>query len=249
MTDHDRNNNGVAPLRNVAALATLIERLHGRDPGLPGMGVFFGPAGWGKSYAAIYATNRFQAITVQVKSVTTRKDLCLMILSEMGITPRRVSLSALVDQISEQLAITDVPLIIDEVDHLMTRQKIELVRDIYEGSGGTVVLIGEEQLPQKLKQWERVHGRIRSWVPAEPGTLEDVRVLSKYYAAGITFDEDFYTRLLRGSGQSIRRICANLATAKEAALIKGVTKFGVDDWGSKSFFDGQAPAPRRGVSA
>ena len=37
---------------------------------------------------------------------------------------------------------------------------IEIVRDFHEGSGAPVVPTGEELLPQKLKQWKRIHGRM-----------------------------------------------------------------------------------------
>lgn len=41
---------------------------------------------------------------------------------------------------------------------------VEIARDIYEGSGSPVILIGEEHLPKKLEQWEHVHGRMLDWV-------------------------------------------------------------------------------------
>jgi DNA transposition AAA+ family ATPase len=142
--------NTVAPLRNVAALAQLIDRVKARAHGLPGMGTFYGPSGFGKTTAAIYATNRFQAVNVQVKSAWTRKKLCEAILHEMGVPPRP-TVGDMVDQIAQQLALLDVPLIVDEADFLVARKMIEILRDIHEGSGAPVVLIGEELLPQKLQ--------------------------------------------------------------------------------------------------
>ena len=41
----------IAPLRNVAALISLVERVQDRSMGLPGMAVFYGPSGWGKTTA------------------------------------------------------------------------------------------------------------------------------------------------------------------------------------------------------
>lgn len=247
MTQEQNNFNGVAPLANVAALAALIKRLQTRAYTLPGMGVFYGPAGFGKSFAATYSTIKYNAVTVQVKSAWTRKKLCEAICSEMGLQPAR-SIGDMVEQISEQLAMTDRPLIIDEVDHLMTRQKIELVRDIYEGSQAPIVLIGEELLPQKLKEWERVHGRILSWVGAEPASLSDVGHLAAIYAPSVNATEELKRLVLRNSKGSIRRVSVNLALVQERALVKGVDTFEASDLVNLSFYTGEAPAPRRGIA-
>lgn len=236
--------NSVAPLRNVTALVALIDRVQGRSPSLPGMAVFYGPSGFGKTTAAVYAGNKFQAYTVQVKSCWTKKTLCRAIATEMGLDPAR-TVADMVDQIAEHLALTDRPLLIDEADHLVAHKMIEIVRDIYEGSQSPVILIGEETLPQKLRQWERVHGRILSWVVAEPGDISDVHHLARIYARGVEIDGALCDQLLAGSRRSIRRICVNLDQVAEFARTHGLDRVGIDEWGKRGFFDGQAPAPRR----
>ena len=186
MTEIQENINTVAPLRNVVAMVVLIERVKNRAHNLPGLARFYGPSGWGKSSAAIYATIRFNAVTVQVKSVWTQKTLCAAILAEVGMPPEP-TVSRMLDQISPHLALTGLPLLIDAADFLVQRQMIEIVRDIDEGSGAPVILIGEELLPQKLRPWERVHGRILDWVAAQPGDLTDLGHLARIYAPGIGF--------------------------------------------------------------
>lgn len=248
MSVSEQNNNGVAPLRNVAALVALIDRVKNRAYTLPGMGTFYGPSGYGKSFAAIHATNKFQAVTVQVKSAWTKKKLCEAILAEMSVPPAK-TVSDMLDQISGRLAVTDQPLLIDEADFLIQRGMIEIVRDIYEGSGAPVILIGEELLPQKLQVWERVHGRILDWVGATPGDLSDVGHLARIYAPGVTIAPDLQQNLLKASQGSIRRICVNLDRLREHATIKGVRTIGLDDWGPRSFFTGEAPLARQFAGA
>ncbi|KAF0674421.1 Holliday junction ATP-dependent DNA helicase RuvB, partial [Profundibacterium mesophilum KAUST100406-0324] len=84
MSQNNALYNSVAPLplRNVAALATLIERARTRAHSLPGMATFYGPSGFGKTTAALFSTNKFRAVTVQVKSTWTAKHLCKSILTE-----------------------------------------------------------------------------------------------------------------------------------------------------------------------
>ncbi|MCB5198570.1 ATP-binding protein [Loktanella sp. TSTF-M6] len=240
----DATQNSVAPLRNVAALVALIDRIQNRSPNLPGMGTFYGPSGFGKTTAGIYATNKFHAVTVQVKSVWTKKKLCEAILAELAV-PAAKTIGDMLDQISAHLAMTDRPLIIDEADHLVQRRMIEIVRDIYEGSQAPVILIGEELLPQKLREWERVHGRILDWVAAEPGDMSDVNHLARIYAPGIELTQPLRKKLLEASMSSIRRICVNLDRVREFAQVEGLQTVDVNDWGRKQFFTGIAPEIRK----
>ena len=244
MTENPMLYNNVAPLQNVAALLALIKRVQDRAHGLPGMAVFYGPSGYGKTTAAVYAANRYQAYSVQVKSVWTAKKFCEAILTDLAIKPAR-TIADMVDQISEELAKTGRPLLIDETDNLVQRGMIEIVRDIYESSGAAIILIGEEELPQKLQQWERVHGRMLDWVGAQPGTLADVGHLAAIYCPGVTLDEPLKDFLLKVSQRSIRRICINLERVHEFARQKALTKVRREDWGKEGFFTGEAPSPRR----
>ena len=65
--------------------------------------------------------------------------MCEAILSEIGASPE-ATISRMVDQISQHLALSGAPLLIDEADYLVKRGMIEIVRDIYEGSGSPVIL-------------------------------------------------------------------------------------------------------------
>ncbi len=244
MADKKQVYNSVATLGNVAALVELIDRVQNRAATLPGMAVFFGPSGYGKTTAATYAANLYRAYYVQVKSVWTRKKLCTAILVDLGIHPAR-SVADMIDQIAEEIARSGRPLLIDEADHLVARNMIEIVRDIYESSGATIILIGEELLPQKLQMWERVHGRMLDWVGAQPGSLSDVEQLQQIYCRDIELKEDLKAHLLAASNRSIRRICINLDRVQEFARTHGKSSVSRADWGKTDFFSGLAPTPRR----
>lgn len=244
MTEEPTLYNTVAPLKNVGALVELIDRVQKRGHGLPGMATFYGPSGYGKTTAAVYAANRYRAYSVQVKSAWTAKKLCTAILQDLGLPAAR-TIADMIDDISGEIAKSGRPLIIDEADQLVARNMIEIVRDIYESSGATVILIGEELLPQKLQKWERVHGRMLDWVGAQPGDLGDVKHLARIYCGNIELDAELQDYLLKESNASIRRICINLDRVREFAFTKGIGKVTLRDWGKTGFFTGTAPAPRR----
>lgn len=244
MTDERPLYNSVAVLRNVVALVELIDRVQSRGVGLPGMATFYGPSGYGKTSAAVYAANRFRAYSVQVKSAWTPKKLCASILTDLGLQPAR-TIADMIDQISDEIAKSGRPLIIDEADFLVSRGMIEIVRDIYESSGASIILIGEEQLPQKLRQWERVHGRMLDWVAAQPGDVDDVHALARIYCPGTAIDAETATHVLHQANASIRRISVCLDRVREYSVTCGASSITRADWQRINWFTGNAPSPRR----
>jgi hypothetical protein len=242
MTENDNNVNSIAPLRNVILLTQLVERVQNRSYSLPGLATFHGFSGYGKSFAAIYAANKFRAYHVQMKSVWTRKKLCSAILFEMGVTPAH-TIPEMMDQIGMELSLSRRPLIIDEADFLVQKSMIEVVRDIYESSQAAIILIGEENFPNNLKRWERVHGRMLDWVAAEPATLADARHLCKIYAPKTQIEDDILKALFDASGGSVRRICVNLDRVREFAETRSIKSISLKDYNGE-FFNGNPPARR-----
>jgi hypothetical protein len=235
----------IAPLRNVTLLAELVERVLNRAPNLPGMATFSGPSGYGKSNAAMYAGNRFRAYHVEVKSVWTRKKLCLSILNEMAITQPANTVADMVDQIGEQLERSQRPLIVDEADYLVKNGMIQVIRDIYQASQTAIILIGEENLPNALKRWERVHGRMLDWIPAQPASLSDTRHLSKLYCPGIELADDLVGAAHTKAAGSVRRVCVNLDRIREKASTLGKERMTLADFPADDFFTGNPPAGRQ----
>lgn len=238
--------NSIRPLRNVAALTTLIKRVEGRVYGLPGMAVFYGPTGFGKTFAACHASAVQKAIHIPVQRLWRPKTLLEAILRELSIVPRG-SIPNLMMQVNEGLAAAQRPLIIDEADYAVERGMIEIIRDFYDGSDVPVILIGMEMLPQKLRKWELVDGRILSWVAAEPADLRDTRLLAGVYAKGIDVDDALLGRILEINKGSVRRISTDLAHVLEQSNLQGVAKMTLDAWGDAPFLRGDAPAPREGL--
>jgi hypothetical protein len=244
MTETKPLYNSIAALWNVSALVSLVQRVKDRPHGLPGMACFHGRAGLGKSYAATYTANHFQAYCVQVQSEWRGRFFCQSILKEIGLKPA-TTVAEMVEQIAEHLARFDRVLMIDEADHLVKRNLIELARDIHEASGSPVILIGEETMPQELQKWERVHSRMLAWVGAEPVGLSEMPLLRQIYCPDVTINDDLLATLLRACHGSTRRVCVNLAAMQEFGKVRGLSAITLQDWGKRSFETGEAPAPRR----
>ena len=247
MKQNQTHVNSIAPLKNVALMSSLVERVMNRAPGLPGMATFHGFSGYGKTSAATYAASKHRCYHIQVKSVWTQRKLCQSILLVLGIKPAK-TIADMVDQIGEELALSGRALLVDEADFLVQKRMIEVVRDIYESSGAAIILIGEEHLPGKLKAWERVHGRMMDWVAAQATSLSDTKHLATIYCPDVEIEDALLAELHDASGGSAngsaRRICVNLDRIREIARLRGLDRVGKAEWGQATFFKGLVPSAR-----
>lgn len=229
----------------ISCLTSIMERRRH----LPGMAVLYGPSGFGKSTAAAYLMNKYHAYHIECRSVWTKKALLLNIMYVMfsrTYKPEDSSVSGLLDIICEQLAKSGRPLIIDEMDNIVDRGAVEVIRDIYEGSAGApILLIGEERLPSKLKKWERFDGRIMEQKPAPSADINDAKVLADFYCAGVTVGDDLLAAIHGKSHGSVRRIVTNLDLVRKEAQSQGLANIGMKEWGKRDLHTGEAPQPRR----
>ncbi len=246
MTEATHVNSSVALITNVAVCNQALTAVMEREPHLPSMAVFYGPAGYGKSMAASFVANTHRAYYVECKSSWTRKALLLAILKEMGIQPAK-AIYEMTEQVSEQLVLSSRPLIIDEVDHIVKKKAVEIIRDIYEGSHAPILLIGEEQLPHNLLKWERFHSRIMEFAPAQAVSLDDTKKLMSLYCEGIKIADGLLNKVLELSHGSVRRVCVNLTRIKAEAKRQGLQLIDLEAWGDKELYTGMAPCRNRRV--
>jgi hypothetical protein len=245
--------NELAPLVNVGLLHAATLRANDRPRHLPGVVGFYGPAGWGKTCAASFVANSLDAHHIQILSFWNRKEFFRQLCLELGINPLKdpvtgkpvkPTITSMGAQICEALGISQKPLIIDEVDIAIQHGYVDDIRAIFEGSKTTVIMIGEETLPDALLRWERIHSRVLEWVPAQPPDVQDARTLvGKFAKEGITIAEDMVARLHQKSGASIRRICVNIERVQEFARENGLSVVDCATWGERELYTG-APPPR-----
>jgi len=215
----------LAPLKNVAAMMGLIERLRSRGAHMPGFGVVHGPSGYGKTYAAIFGQNKTRGPRIEIGDSWTKKTMVCAILKELGVREPHGTVATLTEQVIIRLAEPEhPPLFVDEADKLVDKGMVELMREIQEGAQIPVILIGEELLPQKLAKIERVHNRVLDWVPAQPVDIEDVRKLAHLFCPGITIEDAVLDEMRRVSDGRARRVVTNLFRVREFAMSRGLTE-------------------------
>lgn len=229
-----------APLRNVAAMRVLVERMTARGAHLPGFGVFHGYSGYGKTYAAIYAQNKTGGPRVEIGDSWTKRTLLRALLKELGVSEPRGTVADLAEQLIMRLAEPGhPPVFIDEADKLIDKNMVELVREVQEASQCPIILIGEELLPQKLERSERTHNRVLEFVTAEPCDLEDARKLAAALAPAFTFSGALLDRICAESEGRARRIVTNIDRCVEWARAHGQRE--LDESYDGGFYTGRSP--------
>lgn len=212
------NTSGAAPLQNMEMLDALVAKAIDRDEHLPGIVGFSGPSGFGKSTAAAFVSARRMAAYIEVRSVWTKKAFLENLVRLLGMAPRK-TINELLEQATEELAMTQRPLMIDEFDHAIEQNLIELVRDIYEQAKSPIVIIGEERLQMKLKKWERFDGRVFTWAQAMPADLADARSLNQHYKPGIYVEDDLLQQV---------PCYEHLSPVRQRAILNMAFQLGVD---------------------
>jgi len=232
-----------APLSNISLLANAVERAMSRAPNLPGIVVMNGPAGYGKTMAATYCSNKFDGICIECRSFFSAKNLMEALLREAGIVAGR-RLADMHDQLVQELRLSRKPIFIDEVDHIAESKTLQIIRDIHDAAQCAVVLIGEENLPKKLLRTERFYRRVLVWQPASAASERDAQQLARFYSPNVEIEEDLIKHLYKDSKSTVGRICVNVDAVREYAHTHGLKKIGLKEWGERAF-PTDSPLPRR----
>lgn len=223
----------IAALSNVARLAELTEALINRPAEVQGFGVFYGRAGLGKTYSAIWACTKYRAWHLEVDSCVTPRGFLLQCCAALGILQPKGTVQALAHQVGDYLADRPRrPLIIDEADHLARRGIIEIVRDVYKRcapAGSAIILVGEETLPSRLEQWERIASRVLRQVRAEPMTAEDASVLASAICPDLECPAEVAAALAAAAKGSTRRCVQRLYEIRDQAAALGRGAITADD--------------------
>jgi hypothetical protein len=233
---------GIAPLVNIAVAERAITRATGRALHQPGMVGMYGPSGYGKSLAAAWVTARNRAYYVQASDFWTKKVMMQDICRALGLQFNTGhTIADMARMIAAQLEQSARPLIVDEFDYVIDKNLVEALRSIYEASKAAILIIGEEAMPQKLKRWERFHGRILDWYPAQPAGLEDARELAKLYCPHVAVSDCLLEKLVDKARGSVRRISTNLETIQEEAMGNAWERVTLEMWGTRMIHTGEAP--------
>ena len=246
-TEADIPVGGHAQLTNMAlAFGAMADCMNEPATSSTRLGVFYGPSGFGKSVGAAFAAARFDAGYVEAKSIWTQRSLLTGLAEAIGIVRVEKTGPRILEQLIEHLNEHPRPLIIDEMDYLVKKQMVDIIRDIHDATPIPIMMIGEEALPAKLKEWERFDNRILVHAAAQPASDDDALKLRSHYCRKVEVADDLALEFRRSCAGVTRRIVTNLTRAQRAALADGVLSIDLAWWGDRRIENGALPARRVG---
>jgi len=238
------------PVKNVNRLKAAGDALISRSLGMPGLGIVWGPTGYGKTTAVAWFVAQCHGVYVRALRLWSPKGMLSAIARELDIDVRKMNNGEMVDAIIRRLAETGRPLFLDEADYIIeSRRLLDTLRDIHDMSTCPVILIGMHGIEKRIKGNEQFTGRIAQWVPFQGIDLEDARLLADGLCE-VQVADDLLQALhaaaspKNGSGAEIRRLVVGLSHIEGHARRRGLQSMALDDWPKGAdFFLGTPAAP------
>lgn len=224
----------VVPIKNIFAMREAADALLSRSQGMPGMGLIYGPTGYGKTTATTWLVNQVHGVYVRSMALWSPKTMLEAIARELDIDVRRLTLAGMAGSIVQRLAETGRPLFIDEADYLVdSKRLVDTLRDIHDMSTSPVVLIGMSGIDRKLRGHPQLTGRMAQWVEFSGMDAEDVRMLADGLC-DVKLADDCLDELARRAtpkegGAEIRRVVVGLGNVEQHARRKGLASVSLAD--------------------
>lgn len=236
----------IVPVKNVSRLKAAGDALIARAPGMPGMGMIWGPTGYGKTTATTWFVNQCHGVYVRAMALWSPKTMLGAIARELDLPgAKSANNSELVEGIVLRLTEQGRPIFIDEADYVVEKSSLtNTLRDIHDLSTVPVILIGMHGIQKRIKGNEQLTGRIAQWVAFEGLDMEDASLLATLLVE-VEIQDDLLARLHReaapkdAGGAEVRRLVVGLSAIEGYARSRGLATIGAADWPKdRSFFLG-----------
>lgn len=215
----EQTGTGVAKLTNVGLALSAMKQIQAATAQMPRMAVFSGPAGFGKTQAAMYLAHPAggNAVFLTLHSFETTKSLARRMLTELDVRAKPSwSINDMFEGVCDRLTLINRPLVIDELDHIAESKAIDFIRAIHDACAVPILMIGEERLQAKLlSHHERFHDRVLVWANAQPSDEADTAALARHYAPGLTWEPGTHAALAARANGVARRITTEIERIKE----------------------------------
>lgn len=228
--------NKIAQVANIKMVYRAEESLRTRAPGVPGIGLLWGPTGFGKTTAITWLTNqpRVNAVYVRAIAAWTPTAMLAAIMRELDDEPR-ARCAVMVDLIVRALVREDRPLFVDEADYLADNRKLlDTVRDLHDLSTTPLILIGTKDFQRRVMHQEQLAGRVSQWLEFQPAGLKDARILCDEVCE-VRVGEDLLGAIHRAAGGSMRATVVALSRVESYARAEGLDAVALKEWGDRSF--------------
>lgn len=174
--------------KNVKKFVALMEEVKQLPANIPKIVLVFGEYGLGKSETIKWWTFKNDCIYVRANQGMTSRWLLSEIAEELG-EEAFWHIQDTFNLVEQKLKQNPKPLIIDEVDYLVTNNVIEILRDLHDRTGCPMILVGMVNIDKKLSRYPHLKDRIYKAFKFEPYAKQDIKqILSELSEIPITND-------------------------------------------------------------
>lgn len=213
---------GFIPTENYKRLREaekLVARRGAREAGLV---LVRGKYGIGKSELVERWAADSGYVFVRAMETWTKRTVLDELAEKMGL-PTDGRISDVQKRIIGQLAVSMVPIIVDEADFLVDRRsaaKLEVLRDITDVTGAMCFLIGMEHFPAVVARYGHIASRVARVVELEPVSAADVRatVAAK---CEVELAPEVVAAIHQQSGGRMRLVLGAIANIEQWAATNG----------------------------
>ena len=208
--------------KNVKNFVSLMEEVKQLPNNIPKIILVYGEYGLGKSETIKWWTFKNDCIYVRANQGMTSRWLLSEIAEELGEEPFW-HIQDTFNLVEQKLKQNPKPLIIDEVDYLVTNNVIEILRDLHDRTMCPMILVGMINIDKKLSRYPHLKDRIYKAFKFEPYNKQDIKqILSELSEIQITNDGLEY---LATRHNQFRQIVKLINKIEKFAIINDLTEF------------------------
>ena len=201
--------------KNVKRFVGLMEDLKKLPPNIPKLALVFGDHGLGKTKTLLWWATKNDAIYIRANNDITQNGLLKNIMEELEIKPFH-AMQDNYNEILKKLRLDPKIIIVDEVDYLIgSKNAIEILRDIQDNTGSTIVLSGMGFVDKKISRLKHFEDRLFKKLRFEHYNEEDLRDILNQIT-DLEFSDDAITYLATRTNQ-FRKIVQTLEQLEKQA--------------------------------
>ena len=201
--------------KNVKRFVGLMEDLKKLPPNIPKLALVFGDHGLGKTKTLLWWATNNDAIYIRANNDITQNGLLKNIMEELEIKPFH-AMQDNYNEILKKLRLDPKIIIVDEVDYLIgSKNAIEILRDIQDNTGSTIVLSGMGFVDKKISRLKHFEDRLFKKLRFEHYNEEDLRDILNQIT-DLEFSDDAITYLATRTNQ-FRKIVQTLEQLEKQA--------------------------------
>jgi len=218
---------------NVKRLNSLVDMLLEANSGEPRLGLFYGPAGRGKTRAVDSLATLTGACYVSAARVWTPSSMLRAIVTALGQAPAwsaAENLTIAAEALRERLgrdSLGNGLLIIDEADYLAkgtqpprTPPLLDTVRDLHDASGAPILLVGMDGLARTLSVYPQFWDRVLTSEEAREMTRDELVSLARELGE-LTLADEVAAAILRATAGNLRQAILYLVRLDRRATAAG----------------------------